>query len=49
VGVLDALGNPFVLVDARQRSRAWVGDRRAIESFFMRKIDRDKIVLHGGP
>jgi hypothetical protein len=28
--------------------RAWVEDRRAIESFFLRDVDRDKIVLYGG-
>jgi predicted nucleotidyltransferase len=47
--VLDELGNPWVLLEPRQRSRAWVEDRRAIESFFLRDVDRDKIVLHGRP
>jgi predicted nucleotidyltransferase len=47
--VLTELGNPPVLVDPRQRSRAWVEDRRAIDSFFLRELDRDKIVLHGRP
>jgi predicted nucleotidyltransferase len=45
--VLDALGNPRIFVDPRQRSRAWVEDRRAIDSFFLRDLDRDKIVLYG--
>jgi hypothetical protein len=36
-------------VDPRQRSRAWVNDRRTIDSFFMRDVDRDKIVLYGRP
>jgi predicted nucleotidyltransferase len=45
--VLDELGNPSVIVDPRQRSRAWVADRRAIDSFFLRDVDRDKIVLYG--
>jgi predicted nucleotidyltransferase len=45
--VLDEMGNPRVLVDPRQRSRAWVEDRRAIDSFFLRDVDRDKIVLYG--
>ena len=44
--VLDELGNPQVLVDPRQRSRAWVEDRRAIDSFFLRDLDRDKVVLY---
>src|SRR3954452_20047910 len=47
--VLAQMGNPPVLVDPRQRSRAWVEDRRAIDSFFLRDVDRDKIVLYGGP
>lgn len=47
--VLAALGEPRVLVDPRQRSRAWVEDRRAIDSFFLRDVDRDKIVLYGRP
>jgi predicted nucleotidyltransferase len=47
--VLDESGNPPVIVDPRQRSLAWVEDRRAIESFFLRELDRDKIVLFGRP
>jgi predicted nucleotidyltransferase len=47
--VLDELDNPRVYVDPRQRSRAWVEDRRAIDSFFMRDLDRDKIVLFDRP
>jgi predicted nucleotidyltransferase len=47
--VLDEMGNPHILVDPRQRSRAWVEDRRAIDSFFLRDVDRDKIVLNGAP
>jgi predicted nucleotidyltransferase len=47
--VLAQMGNPRVLVDPRQRSRAWVEDRRAIDSFFLRDVDRDKIVLYGRP
>jgi predicted nucleotidyltransferase len=45
--VLEELGNPRVIVDPRQRSRAWVDGRRAIDSFFLRELDRDKIVLYG--
>ena len=43
--VLGELGNPWVLVDPRQRSRAWLEDRRAIDSFFLRDVDRDRVVL----
>jgi predicted nucleotidyltransferase len=46
--VLDDMCNPRILVDPRQRSRAWVEDRRAIDSFFLRDVDRDRIVLYGG-
>src|SRR5690242_18016638 len=45
--VLNELGNPWVLLDARQRPRAWIEDRRAIRSFFLQDVDRDKIVLYG--
>ena len=47
--VLDELDNPRIYVDPRQRSRAWLEDRRAIDSFFLRDVDRDKIVLYGRP
>jgi predicted nucleotidyltransferase len=47
--VLDELGNPRILVDPRQRSCGWIEDRRAIDSFFLRDVDRDKIVLYGRP
>jgi predicted nucleotidyltransferase len=47
--VLDRLGNPRIFVDPRQRSRTWVEDRRAIDSFFLRDVDREKIVLYGRP
>jgi predicted nucleotidyltransferase len=46
--VLSEMGNPPIIVDPRQRSRAWVEGRRAIASFFLRDVDRDKIVLFGG-
>src|SRR5919202_1462970 len=45
--VLADVGNPHIFVDPRQRSRAWVDDRRAIDSFFLRDVDREKIVLYG--
>jgi predicted nucleotidyltransferase len=46
--VLEELDNPRIIVDPRQRSRAWIEDRRAIESFFLSDVDRDKIVVYGG-
>lgn len=30
-------------------TRAWIQERRAIRSFFIQEVDRDKIVLHGAP
>jgi predicted nucleotidyltransferase len=30
-------------------TRKWIEERRAIDSFFIREIDRDKIVLFGEP
>jgi predicted nucleotidyltransferase len=45
--VFDELGVQDVLVEPRQAPLAWVEDRRRIESFFLREVDRDKIVLHG--
>lgn len=29
--------------------RAWIEQRRAIDSFFLQEVDRDKIVLYGEP
>lgn len=36
-----------VFVDVRVRTPAWLAGRRAIESFFIQEVDRDKIVLYG--
>lgn len=47
--VLDELGIRGVAIDVRQRSLGWVADRRRIDSFFLRDLDRDKIVLYGAP
>jgi predicted nucleotidyltransferase len=45
--VFDELGIQDVLVDPRLRPLEWIEGRRRIESFFLREVDRDKIVLHG--
>jgi hypothetical protein len=29
--------------------RAWLEDRRAIDSFFVQELDRDRVVLFGAP
>jgi predicted nucleotidyltransferase len=47
--VLDELAIRAVPVDVRQRSLGWVEDRRRVDSFFVRDLDRDKIVLYGAP
>jgi predicted nucleotidyltransferase len=47
--VLDDLGIRGVAVDVRQRSLGWIEDRRRIDAFFLRELDRDKIVLVGEP
>lgn len=36
--VVDELGDPSIIIDPRQRSRAWVEDRRAIDSFFLQEV-----------
>jgi predicted nucleotidyltransferase len=46
--VMDELSFGGTPVDVRQRSLAWIKDRREIDSFFLRDLDRDKIVLYGG-
>jgi predicted nucleotidyltransferase len=45
----DAVGGRRVIIDPRQRTVAWVEDRRAIDSFFLQEVDRDKVVLVGDP
>lgn len=39
----------YVDVSAHVHDPDWVAQRRAIDSFFMREVDRDKIVLVGEP
>lgn len=31
------------------QDRGWLSDRRAVEDFFIRDLDRDKVILFGGP
>lgn len=45
----DAEGVSPVYFSTHVRDRAWVEGRRAIESFFIQEVDRDKIVLFGEP
>ena len=49
VEAADAEGeNPFAF-SLHVFDPEWIADRRGIESFFMREVDRDKIVLAGTP
>jgi len=34
---------------ARVADREWIANRRAIRSFFIQEVDRDKVVLYGDP
>jgi predicted nucleotidyltransferase len=46
--VARAMGvNPAVFVP-HTWDRAWLKERREIESFFIQEVDRDKVVLFGG-
>jgi predicted nucleotidyltransferase len=47
--VMDELSFGGSPIDVRQQSLAWIEDRRRIDSFFLRDLDRDKIVLYGAP
>jgi predicted nucleotidyltransferase len=47
--VARAMGvNPAVFVP-HTWDRAWLKGRREIRSFFIQEVDRDKVVLFGGP
>lgn len=43
----DAEGVAGAFFDVTLRTPEWIADRRAIESFFLQEVDRDKIVLRG--
>ncbi|MGH2988562.1 MAG: hypothetical protein ACRDMA_01695 [Solirubrobacterales bacterium] len=45
----DAEGAAPTYFSAHVRDAGWVDERRAIDDFFMREVDRDKVVLFGGP
>jgi predicted nucleotidyltransferase len=40
--------NPF-LYSVQVHDRAWLKGRREIDSFFIAEVDRDKVILAGGP
>jgi predicted nucleotidyltransferase len=45
----EELGVERPIVSVRVRDSAWLESRRQIESFFIREVDRDKVVLYGEP
>lgn len=45
----EELGVERPIVSVRVRDSAWLEGRRQIESFFIREVDRDKVVLYGEP
>ena len=40
---------PRPIVSIRVRDPRWLEGRRQIDSFFIREVDRDKVVLYGEP
>jgi predicted nucleotidyltransferase len=42
-------GEERVVLSAKVQTRDWVAERREIEDFFIREVDRDKVVLLGSP
>jgi predicted nucleotidyltransferase len=45
----EELGLARPIVSIKVYDPAWLERRREIDSFFIREIDRDKVVLHGEP
>jgi predicted nucleotidyltransferase len=45
----EELSVPRPIVSIKVHDPAWLDGRRAIDSFFIREVDRDKIVLYGEP
>jgi predicted nucleotidyltransferase len=46
---VDELELPRPIVSIKVYDPNWLEGRRRIDSFFIREVDRDKIVLYGGP
>ena len=46
---VDELELPRPIVSIKVYDPSWLEGRRRIDSFFIREVDRDKIVLYGGP
>jgi predicted nucleotidyltransferase len=48
-GAVEELQLPRPIVSIKVYAPSWLEDRRRIESFFIREVDRDKVVLYGEP
>ena len=46
---VEELGVPRPIVSIKVYDPNWLEGRRRIESFFIREVDRDKVVLYGKP
>ena len=46
---VQQLGVPRPIVSVKVYDPDWLEGRRRIESFFIREVDRDKVVLYGKP
>jgi len=46
---VEQLGVPRPIVSVKVYDPSWLEGRRQIESFFIREVDRDKVVLYGKP
>jgi type I restriction enzyme R subunit len=46
---LEKLDGEGAVLSTAVQDRNWLAERRAMEDFFVRDLDRDKIVLFGGP
>jgi predicted nucleotidyltransferase len=46
---VDELGLPRPIVSIKVYDPSWLEGRRRIDSFFIREVDRDKVVLFGEP
>ena len=47
--VVEELGVERPIVSIKVHDQRWLRGRREIDSFFMRDVDRDKLVLYGEP
>lgn len=46
---VEELRVPYPIVSIKVYDPSWLEGRRRIDSFFIREVDRDKVVLYGDP